>query len=54
MKYHITAKTIKGAILTFKDVKDYSIEDGLIKFIDSKTYKQFIFPIQNIELQESD
>ena len=54
--YKIRVKTLEGNILTFRNVNSYINEDGLIKFIDSKTGIPKVFSSLNVEIevQEAD
>ena len=50
--YHIIVKSITNTILHFKGIKSYSIDEGLITFIDSKTGLERRFPVDSIEIAE--
>ena len=50
--YKIRVKALEGNILTFRNVISYTNEDGLIKFIDSKTNIPKVFSSLNVEIEE--
>jgi len=51
--FKILAKTLSdNRVLTFTKVKEYSIEKGFLKFIDSKTGKLREFPRERTEVEE--
>ena len=51
-KYHIVVRSIRGDILTFSQVKEYRVEDGLLIFEDSRTKKIQRFAVPNCEIKE--
>lgn len=52
--FRIRVKSLDGQILTFHSVASYSVIDGFIHFIDSKTGKEKIFSVSNTEISKED
>ena len=50
-RYKIRVKTLLGDILTFRNVRAYRNEDGLLYFIDEKTMQPKTFSISNCEIE---
>lgn len=52
--HRITVKAVTGVVLTFTGVKDYSIEEGFIVFIDQRTGDTVKFWQGNAQIVEED
>jgi hypothetical protein len=51
-KYKIRVKTLESRILTFNNVVDFVVKDGMGYFTDSKENIKLVFPLSSIEMQE--
>lgn len=49
--YKIRVKTLENNILTFSNVKSYKLDNGMIRFIDSKKGVLKIFSTQQCEIE---
>ena len=49
-QYKIKVRTLEGVILVFRNVVFYQADEGLVKFVDSKTGIQKIFPASSTEI----
>jgi len=52
MSYTIIVRNLAGVILTYKNVKVYELDKGMIKFTDSKTGFIQRFSPYNCEIKE--
>ena len=50
--HKIKVRSIEGVLLTFTQVKDYTLKGGLIEFVDSKTGEVKTFSTSQCEIQE--
>lgn len=53
-KFKIKIKTLEGNLLVYRDVVSYELDDGLIKFIDTKSHNLKIFSVANCEIAKED
>ena len=51
LNYKIRVKTLEGQILTFTNVSEYSADEGLIHFKDSKTARNLTFSASAVEIE---
>ncbi len=51
IEFKIRVKTLEGRILTYNKVKEYSVSEGLIEFIDNKTGDKKIYPSSSCEIE---
>jgi len=49
--FKIRVKTLEGRLLTFHNVTEYSNDNGLLEFIDSKNGSKKIFSANNCEIE---
>ena len=52
--FKIKVKTLEGNILTFRKVKEYVLDSGMIQFTDSKFKTLKKFSTSQCEIQEED
>ena len=51
-RFKIGVKTLNGDVLTFNNVKGYSVRDNLIFFTDTKTGRLMGFPTNSCQIEE--
>ncbi len=49
--YKIKVKSLEGNILVFRNVHDYSLDEGMIFFTDNKTKESKMFSTSQCEIQ---
>ena len=52
MTYKIKVKTIDNNFLTFTNVKEYSINDSMVSFVDTKTRLFKLFTSDRVDIEE--
>ena len=52
MTYKIYVETFKGDQLLFTNVLSYELKEGMVKFIDSKTNLERIYPSNKCQIEE--
>ena len=53
LSYKIRVKTLEGEILTFHNVNEYKIEDGILIFTDNRKNILKRFSVTNSEIEET-